>query len=532
MRWPYLRYEILEHFVYHKTLSKSMVEKALKQHKHTTKTTNHFVRHHRKEIFEAFEHLRCEGSIIKVDFRSGPGKFPARGRPETHYKITENGLKDLIANGNISGSQFWKVLLGYCSNNDDILTLDELHEFLIIFVWKNLKYREHGFATYFDSFHDICNNWFKERVLVSGRISTFQKVLEVLAIYPKIMINDLVERVGESESRVNEALSLYSYRPKSFQDHDVIINDYSKENYFIVENIIIVNQKNNNHITYELSLFGVMLTFLVILYNDMRNEQGLYLKEYSFEEYCDKIAYNYRHKLPLIFGKWNRLRRILHVFAIYNFTIVLIDESLKKGSNSLSVNMRGNREIFQGIHTIIQYNNSLMQDLVAAGFEVLRDYFLVRFDLDALEHLKEDAMFKKKNLVCAMLEELMIILNPLRYRYPNLSLVTFTTLDHSRILKQIEESFADEISAFYYMNLLKPNIDLSEMRMYSDSTLTNNSSKDLRISSLEKCLSLLVHEVRTDPSIRDWAKKWREDIRSIYHEIDENVKAWSASPIL
>lgn len=527
MRWPYLRYEILEHFAYHKTLSKSKVE-ALSQHEHTTKTTDRSVRHHRREILEAFEHLRYEESIIKVDFKSGPGVFPARGRPETHYKITENGLKDLIANGNISRSQFWKVLVGYSSNNDDVLTLDKLHEFLIIFIWKHSKYRFHGFATYYDFFHAICNNWFKEEVLVSDRISNFQKVMEVLAIYPKITFNDLVEKVGESGSIVKETLSLYSYRPGSFQDPDVIINDYDyskkKNSDFIVENIISVNQENNNGVTYELSLFGVLLTFLVILYNDMRNKQDLYLKEYSFEEYCDKIAYNYRHKLPLIFGKWNHLRRILRAFAIYNFTIVLIDESLKKGSNSLSVITRGNEEIFQGIHTIIQYNNYLMQELVNSGLEVLRDKFLVRFDLYALAHLKDDAKFKKINVVCAMLEELMILLNPLLYRYPRFSLITFTALDSKRILKSMEEWFANEISAYYYMNLLKPNIYINETKMNH-----RDLSKD-RNYKIEKCLSSLVQEVK-DPSIRDWVKKWGEDINSVYEDIHKIVKTWASSPI-
>ena len=161
---------------------------------------------------EAFDHLRDEKSIIKVNFNYGPGVFPARGKPETHYKITEDGLKDLIANGNISGPKFWKVLAGYSSNNDDVLTLCKLHEFLIIFVWKNLKYRDHGFVTYFDFFQAICNNWFKEKVLASDRLSTFQKVLEVLALYPKISFNDLVKKVGEDESKVDEILSLYSYR--------------------------------------------------------------------------------------------------------------------------------------------------------------------------------------------------------------------------------------------------------------------------------------------------------------------------------
>ena len=143
--------------------------------------------------------------------------------------------------------------------------------------------------------------------------------------------------------------------------------------------------------------------------------------------------------------------------------------------------------------------------------------------------LNDNEDFNKINPVCALLEEIMILLNPLWYRYPRLSLFTFTGLDSNRILKYMEESFADEISVFYYMNLLKPNIDVSEMKMYHDPMLRKDS-KDLT-DNLEKRLLLLIQEVKGDPSIRDWAKKWSEDLRSVYQEIGEAVKTWSSSPI-
>ena len=131
MKRAYLRMKFYNFLVYHKTLSKKIVENTLSniQHKHITKTTRRSVGHHRREILEAFDHLRDDKSIIKVNFNHGPGVFPARGKPETHYKITEDGLKDLIANGNISGPKFWKVLAGTVLNNDYVPTLCKLHEY-------------------------------------------------------------------------------------------------------------------------------------------------------------------------------------------------------------------------------------------------------------------------------------------------------------------------------------------------------------------------------------------------------------------
>ncbi|MGA7367524.1 MAG: hypothetical protein WBX01_00205 [Nitrososphaeraceae archaeon] len=150
--------------------------------------------------------------------------------------------------------------------------------------------------------------------------------------------------------------------------------------------------------------------------------------------------------------------------------------------------------------------------------EVLGDYFLVRFDLTALKRLKDDEIFMKTNPICVMLEEIMILLNPLSYRYPRLSLISFTTLDPNTILRHMEQSFADEISAFYHMNLLKPNIDVNETKMRHK-------------CNLEKCLPILVREVKGDPLLGNWIKKWSEDLTSVYHDIDETMKTWSSSTI-
>ena len=111
---------------------------------------------------------------------------------------------------------------------------------VIILVWNNLKYRDHGFVTYFDFLQAICNNWFKEKVLASDRLSTFQKVLEVLALYPKISFNDLVKKVGEDESKIHEFflctyIDLEAFNIEMYYQM-VLTNDYSKEySGFIVE---------------------------------------------------------------------------------------------------------------------------------------------------------------------------------------------------------------------------------------------------------------------------------------------------------
>ena len=147
----YLRFEILEYLAYNGRSSKAMVEKAFSQHKHITKT-NRVVRHHRPEISGNFGLLRAEGSIVELDTDPGQGKVYGRGRPQKYHKITEYGLKKLIADKRISNTHFWKVLFGYCSNNETILALDKLEEFLQTYLNHYMKFRNHGFTTYFDVF--------------------------------------------------------------------------------------------------------------------------------------------------------------------------------------------------------------------------------------------------------------------------------------------------------------------------------------------------------------------------------------------
>jgi len=91
----------------------------------------------------------------------------------------------------------------------------------------------------------------------------------------------------------------------------------------------------------------------------------------------------------------------------------------------------------------------------------------------------------------------------------------------------MEESFAKEISAFYYLNLLKPNIDVSEMKMSYESV---SKSKDLKCN-MEQRLLLLVQEIKGDASLRNWVNRWSEDIDSLYQNIHETVKTWSSSSI-
>lgn len=84
----------------------------------------------------------------------------------------------------------------------------------------------------------------------------------------------------------------------------------------------------------------------------------------------------------------------------------------------------------------------------------------------------------------------------------------------------MEEVLAEEISAFYYMNL------------FNNNTKIGDSSKDFTFS-LER-ISLLFQEDKRDPLLGDWVSKWTKDLSSIYKDlssiykqISETIEGWS-----
>ena len=119
-----------------------------------------------------------------------------------------------------------------------------------------------------------------------------------------------------------------------------------------------------------------------------------------------------------------------------------------------------------------------------------------------------------------MIEEMMIG-EPFMVLLSSFKLITLTTLDPNKILTQMEEYFADEISVFDHTNLLKPNIDISEMKT------RHNSAKSKNLNyNLERSLLRLVQEIKGDPLVENWIKVWSQDLASVYDDIDETVKAW------
>jgi hypothetical protein len=267
---------------------------------------------------------------------------------------------------------------------------------------------------------------------------------------------------------------------------------------------------------------GLMLSFVLIRYHDLgRIKADLYIKNFSMREYYDKIVLNYKDKLPLVFGKWNLLKRNLKELAVYNLDIVIDKEIHSNLAASLSVNLGGNKELFEGIKETAIYNNKLMSSFAAEGMKVLKDYILNRGVPSFLKSHFSD--INKLNFLCIKLEEVSMLLNPTTYFFRPMSLIRLKIVNIKEVLRKIEGLFAEEITAYYYMNLCHDwFIRISNFLNYYNSDPIEESLKILK-STPKNCLSLILKEDNLEPFIRDWFQKCKTDLVAFPQDVLENT---------
>lgn len=529
---PYLRLDILYCLARNGKLSKSMVEDKLRGQIHITKTNNR-VKHHRPEILQAFNYLESKGLIKKLNTDPGPGLTYKKGRPKTYFTITEDGLKVLLSYDRLSASRFWEIMDGFCRNNDNPMTQEKIYGLYGVVIDKYLKYPNRGISSQVDNFILMSSKWL-EIISKSNDITCVQKVIEVLAISPKISLRDLLRKTGESESDVNLVLPNNSLIPKQFHGlpHNIKAeelnkkydntdklsaeNDITRSTRFILNNIITSKRNKDHNLTYELSLFGIMLSFVIIRYNYLnRLKAGLFFRDFSLHEYYDRIASCYKEKIPLIFGRWNQLKKNLGVFTAYNFDIVIDKEIYFNSATSLSESIGGSKELCEGIRGILLQNRKMMLEFAFAGWMVLRDYIQGIFFNN--KEVLERPEFKRLFPLCDLYAQIMTLLHPTDDLFPFWDPINFKIRYTNIVLREMEDRFADEISVLYYTNLY----DESSIRV--NDMIGNDSSKQLKSSPVKSLLSILKNN--KDNLLREWLSKWLRDLITFQEEILRNTKS-------
>ena len=523
---PQLQFDILACLCLKGKLSKSMIKSTLKGR-------------HLPDIIHAVAILEKKSYIKIADKKQG------RGKEQVYYAITEKGLEFLmIFDDNYHPLKFWKALLGYCHHNEKGLTSDKIEEFYQLFIEKYLKYRSHGFSFEFDIFNNMRDKWL-DKILNFDKPSPEQKVLEVLAIYPKITFEELAEKTGESNFNISKVVYTYTFKHyklptdenEYYTDQNIIGKKHNKKYWdFLLHSIIIVEHNSKGIETYELSLFGVILVLTLVRYYDMdKLNPGLYYRDISFPNYYNKIASNYRNKLPLIFGKWSLLKRILRIFAAYNFDIILDKELHLRETDKLSVVRGGNKELYDGIWEIVLQTRQQLGYFADMGKTVLLKYIsgecegpANQEDNDHLMNNNVDSQGRpdtqKVYALNKKLNEIMVLLNPLEYVFskPN----SIQPEDMGELTRILEDIFADEITALYYIHLYYDHAfytRISQPTKYY-SSINNNNDQFPILRRPKSCLSSILQDDKEKPLINEWFYKWMQDITILQKEIYETLK--------
>jgi DNA-binding MarR family transcriptional regulator len=488
-------------------------------------------------------------ALIKRNFIRWSRDDPSTRRAEKFYKITEVGLRALLA-VNLSEQEFWKVIILLCISSKRPIEDSEFEEYYHQFENNRLGYSFiHGYFLQSHFFNNIVDQWlldnnnskevksFSSSSLPLVKIS--QIVLECLALNRSITLSQLIEKSGLPEQQIKRVLGKYSIQSnnhsslfdnvtaKSYDDTDIQRQVYSD---YIMHTLIVSNGTSVN-ITYELSLFGVMLVMALVRYyyigidttrcSRLGNPDyipNLFYKDIDMCEYYDKIAHNYKEKLLRLFGKWDLLKSHLGSSLLYNnFDLFIYEEDSPNHNTNTTIWFGGNKEFYDDLR-------SLTCDAR------IKLYIIYVIGKDALENIQKYMnLMKCANIlpVHSKITELGQILSYIdipsfvdglkRSSTSEDSSLPWTT--HSNRIETIEKVFGDELTFLFYLNLnttgFKSNKADLKMRRQSISDIQQTLAEYkemLRLGTSPK--QRLMTILTKDKDIKEWFSAWIEDLRN------------------
>jgi hypothetical protein len=515
---PKLQIEILFLLTLRGKLSKGQAETILKK------------RH--EDVIHSFDILEEKGLIKK-----SKNSLFGRGRRQYTYKITNDGLQILITDEETTSLSFWKMMYGYCNNSEKVISDNDIDKYFQLFFQNYLNYNNTNFMDLLDIFENMINEWINNFVTSKSYLSAEQKVLETLSLYPKLSFEELVAKSEINAYILEKVLyhhSMKFYPPililnnKTLNIHENAIGKKNNPKYrdFIQHNFINITTDSKGEDIYELSLFGIILIFKVIRYfYNNREEKMLYYGNISFIQYFEKIVKNYETKLPLIFGKWHFLREHLKNYAIYNFDKIINKFFFEE--STFSISRGGNNEFFSSIREIILQNRRQLGYFADAG----TDCYLICYlgSKPSWPHIKKEnyssyylqthfpiidkSNIKKTQYLISKYFAIINLLNPVEELIRNPELLYSN--DNINLLRELENSFADEITAYYYFNLYFE---------YEFFYIMNTSSLDANYPQYLMPKECLHQILKLDKEIAIFYLRWHEDITNLQDKISNHLK--------
>jgi len=353
---PVLKLRILRLFIEKSKLSKTDMMNLLGRRDHGN-------------ISEACDSLARAG-FIKIFERE-----PHGGRPEIFYRIMDKGVHYLIENSQ-APSEFWTSLILLLYYQENPISWHDVLELFDLYLKRYLKhYVDHGYySLQLDEFIKTCNTWFEKSILHARKTPPAQKVLEALATNPDLTLDQISLVTEEKVSTVQSIIRMYRQIP-----HKPVLVDvhghhaspfYPKGWRLQIHNAIVQTPTEG---TFRLTVFGILMVLHIIMkYHDGNLPHGL-MNNNTIQQYIDKIASNYKSKIPLLFEKWQFLTSYLKEYSYLNFKIIL-DRNLREKAFDGSVIDGGNKELYLGMRETVSASQKQLKELQYAGINVIFNF--------------------------------------------------------------------------------------------------------------------------------------------------------------
>jgi hypothetical protein len=485
-------------------------------------------------------------------------------RDKRYYGLTGKGLEAFV-DETTSPEEFWKAIIWYCRISEKELSINEFEKYYDYFESKYLGHS--GIHNYFFQslfFNKLINNWFEENCTSNiNEVSLSQKILECIAMNRAIPLQELVKKIGASEESIKEVLNRYTMKlgyPAAYHvtnekmrgEYPATYEHNSSKYLDFISHILIISKTTNQDTRYELSLFGIMLTIAIIRYHHIGIDSsllhnpnshiaslGLFYEDITLKEYYERIVSNYqRDKLPLIFGKWEILKKELGLMFLYdNFDFLFYEKAFSVNMDT-TIWLGGNKEFYDNIQRLAYKVAELLNVIYVEGRDILEGCQINKYMQNRKFGLKILPVYKKLN-------EIEVILNCANsISFPNDEQKEVKTQSKKRKsgdrntyrdeITTIEKVFSDELTFLFYLNLnniafipsryylLKkspPSIETIEEMVTRNLDVANDLSR--QGSPKKRLISIL----QKDSDIREKFTKWmqgsmnyQEETSKLMHE--------------
>jgi hypothetical protein len=304
---------------------------------------------------------------------------------------------------------------------------------------------------------------------------------------------------------------------------------------------LIVTKGTGVNLTYELSLFGVMLVIALVRYYYIGIDTtrcskldiphyipNLFYKDIDMREYYDKIAYNYKEKIPRLFGKWDLLKSQLGSPLLYNnFDLFIYEEDSPNHNINTTIWFGGNKEFYD--------------DLLSLTYDARNKLYVIHLiGKYALENFQKYMNIMNYPNILPIHRRIIELGEILNYAdissfvdsLKNSSTSTDRSLfwtTHSNKIGTIEKVFGDEVTFLFYLNLnttsfTRNKADFSKMQNLSTADPQQKLAEYkemLRLGTSPK--QRLMTILTKDKDIKQWFSAWIGDLRNYRSQTSERM---------